>query len=161
MMQWCCPCAHTSYQTGEPNHIEIFFYFSTLCPIILQYLLDIGKSDYMFFPQPKIFPKLLLFFSLHLSPCFFHFHFWKLYKFPGSSAVKNRHRFNPWMGKLPWRKEWLPTPVFLPGEFHGQRSLAIYSPWDHKELDKTEWLTFTFSPTEYHFALLEDPNFLC
>ena len=35
-------------------------------------------------------------------------------------------------------KEWLPTPVFLPGEFHGQRSLAGYNPWDLKELDMTE-----------------------
>ena len=33
----------------------------------------------------------------------------------------------------PWRREWLPTPVFLPGEFHGQRSLVGYSPWGHKE----------------------------
>ena len=38
----------------------------------------------------------------------------------------------------PWRRKWQPTPVFSPGEFHGQRSLAGYSPWDHKELDTTE-----------------------
>ena len=41
---------------------------------------------------------------------------------------------------MPWRREWQPTPVFLPGEFHGQRSLADYSPWDLKELDMTERL---------------------
>jgi len=35
--------------------------------------------------------------------------------------------FNPWVRKIPWRREWLPTPVFLPGEFHGQKSLAGYS----------------------------------
>ena len=35
----------------------------------------------------------------------------------------------PWVGKIPWRREWLPTPVFLPGESHGQRSLVGYSPW--------------------------------
>ena len=40
--------------------------------------------------------------------------------------------------KIPWRREWLPTPVFLPGEFIGQRSLAGYSPWGCKELDTTE-----------------------
>ena len=34
-----------------------------------------------------------------------------------------RPRFNPWIGKIPWRREWLPTPVFFPGEFHGDRSL--------------------------------------
>ena len=40
-----------------------------------------------------------------------------------------RLRFGPWVEKIPWRMEWQPTPVFLPGEFHGQRSLAGYSPW--------------------------------
>ena len=47
-------------------------------------------------------------------------------------------------GKIPWRRKWQPTPVFLPGEFHGQRSLAGYSPQGHKESDTTErlhWLT--------------------
>ena len=47
----------------------------------------------------------------------------------------------PWLRKIPWRREWLPTPVFLPGEVHGQRSLAAYSPWGHKESDTTEQLT--------------------
>ena len=36
--------------------------------------------------------------------------------------------FNPWVGRIPWRRAWQPTPIFLPGEFHGQRSLAGYSP---------------------------------
>ena len=52
-----------------------------------------------------------------------------------------RHRFHPWVGKIPWRREWLPTPVFLPGESHGQRSLAGYSPWGRRELDTTERLS--------------------
>ena len=43
----------------------------------------------------------------------------------------------------PWRREWPPTPVFLPGEFQGQRSLAGYSPWGRKESDTTEWLTLS------------------
>ena len=41
----------------------------------------------------------------------------------------------------PWRRAWQPTPVFLPGESHGQRSLVGYSPWSHKELVTTEWLS--------------------
>ena len=49
-----------------------------------------------------------------------------------------RRRFSPWVGKIPWRRRWQPTPVFLPGESHGQRSLVVYSPWDHKESDMTE-----------------------
>ena len=40
--------------------------------------------------------------------------------------------------KNPWGRKWQPTPVFLPGESHGQRSLAGYSPWGHKESDTTE-----------------------
>ena len=42
---------------------------------------------------------------------------------------------------MPWKGAWQPTPVFLPGEFHGQGSLAGNSPWGHKELDMTESLT--------------------
>ena len=43
-----------------------------------------------------------------------------------------------WVGKIPWRREWQPTPVFLPGESHGQRSLEGYSLWGCKELDVTK-----------------------
>ena len=51
--------------------------------------------------------------------------------------------FSPWVGKILWRREWLPTPLFLPEEFHGQRSLVGYSSWGHKESDTIEWLTHT------------------
>ena len=51
---------------------------------------------------------------------------------------------NPWVGKIPWRTAWKPTPVFLPGESHGQRSLVGYSPWGRKELDMTEVSDFIF-----------------
>ena len=50
----------------------------------------------------------------------------------------------PGLGKIPWRRKWQPTPVLLPGKFHGQRSLVGYSPWGRKELDKTEQLHFHF-----------------
>ena len=57
-----------------------------------------------------------------------------------SSPCRRRKRcgFNPWVREIPWRRKWQPTPVFLPGESHGQRSPAGYSPWDRKELDTTE-----------------------
>ena len=45
---------------------------------------------------------------------------------------------NPWVRKIPWRREWQHTPVFLPGESHRQRSLVGYSPWGHRESDTTE-----------------------
>ena len=54
---------------------------------------------------------------------------------------------NPWVRKIPWRREQLPTPEFLPGECHRQRSLADYSPWGHKELDMTEQLTHEHTHT--------------
>ena len=52
-----------------------------------------------------------------------------------------RPEFSPWVGKMPWRRKWQPTLVFLPGKFHAQRSLVGYSPWGHKESDMTEQLT--------------------
>ena len=64
--------------------------------------------------------------------------------FPGGSSGKKptcqgrRHEFHPWVGKIPWRRKWHPTPVFLPGESHGQRSLEGYSPWGGKKSDRTE-----------------------
>ena len=57
-----------------------------------------------------------------------------------STCQWRRCRFDPWVGMIPWRGKWQPTPVFLPGESHGQRSLESYSPWGHKELDTTEQL---------------------
>ena len=55
-----------------------------------------------------------------------------------SACQCRRTRFDPWTRKIPWRKEWLLTPVFLPGGFHGQRSLAGYTERGHRELDTTE-----------------------
>ena len=53
-----------------------------------------------------------------------------------------RPRFNSWVGNIPWRRKWQPTPVLFPGESHGQRSLVGYSPWGRKESDTTEQLHF-------------------
>ena len=65
--------------------------------------------------------------------------------------------FDPWVGKIPWRRKWQPTPVFLPGKFHGQRSLVGYSPWGRKESDMTERLHFTLqikTTMRYHLTLV-------
>ena len=60
----------------------------------------------------------------------------------------DRRGFYSWVGKVPWRRAWQPTPVFLPGEAHGQRSLEGYSPWGRKELDTTEvtWHVIKLDP---------------
>ena len=79
---------------------------------------------------------------------------WKIFRsstfaigFPSGSDGKEsacgRPRFDPWVGKIPWRREWISTPVFLPGEFHGQRSLVDYSPKNRKESDMSEQLTLS------------------
>ena len=52
-----------------------------------------------------------------------------------STCQYRRHEFDPWVRKMPWRRTWQPTPVFVPGKSHGQRSLASYIPWGHKESD--------------------------
>ena len=53
-----------------------------------------------------------------------------------------RPGFDPWVGKILWRRKWQPIPVLLPGKLHGWRSLLGYSPWGPKELDTTERLHF-------------------
>ena len=76
--------------------------------------------------------------------------------FPSSSVGKRTHRqckrhgFDPWVRKIPWRRKWQPAPAFLPGEFHGQRSLAGCRPWGHTESDMTERLTHTDTHTHTH-----------
>ena len=52
-----------------------------------------------------------------------------------SACQCRRRRFDPWVGKIPWRRKWQPTPVFLPGKSHGWRRLVGYSPWGRKESD--------------------------
>ena len=70
--------------------------------------------------------------------------------FSGGSAGKEstwkgrRLWFDPWAGEIPWRREWPTSPIFLPRESDGQRSLEGYSPWGHKEMDMTEQLTLWY-----------------
>ena len=61
-----------------------------------------------------------------------------------------RPGFDPWVGKIPWRREWLPTPVFFSGGSHGQRNLEGYSPWGGKESDMIEWPTLSVSDKIRH-----------
>ena len=61
------------------------------------------------------------------------------------------------LGRRAWKSAWQPTPVLLPGEFHGPRSLAGYSPWRPKELEMTAQLIL-FS---FHFLTFHHPNVAC
>ena len=85
-------------------------------------------------------------------------------------AIQETQEFNPWVGKIPWRRAWWSTPVCLSEGFHGQRSLASYSSWGHKESDMTKRLNMQayivkgsppqsqsahLSPMLSHFSLVQ------
>ena len=82
--------------------------------------------------------------------------------FPAGAVVKNLPAsvgdsrdtiLIPVLGKIPWKRQWQPTPVFLPGESHGGRSLVGYSPWRRKESDTT--LTDTVSLFDFtHYKVV-------
>ena len=61
---------------------------------------------------------------------------------PVNAGDTKKHKFDPWVGKIPWRRKWLSTTVLLPGKSHGQRSLVGYSSWGRKESDTTKRIHF-------------------
>ena len=85
---------------------------------------------------------------------------------PGGSASKEpacqctRHRFDAWVGKIPWRRKWRPAPVLLPGKSHGQRSLGVYSAWDHSDTTEHAHNT-TQHGRGYHLADYSAESFTC
>ena len=66
--------------------------------------------------------------------------------------------FDPWVGKIPWRRAWQSSPVFLPRESHGQRSLGCYSPWGHKEWDASEQLNTQYEEGPSCSRVLEEAH---
>ena len=77
---------------------------------------------------------------------YMHIHIFTYRTSPAAPMVKNlstvqETRFNSWARKIPWRRKWQPTQIFVPGEFHGQRSLTGYSSRAHKQSNMTGWLT--------------------
>ena len=120
----CSPWGHKMSDTTERLNQSVsysspsFPLYSKLCPICVQF-------HYWFWLTPPVFlfAKIDVFFLFLL-------HTFILLDFPGGSVVKNspasarRHWFDPWIGLIPWRRKWQPTPVFLPGEAYGQRSLV-------------------------------------
>ena len=78
----------------------------------------------------------LIVFSLHLRQSSQVVQWERIYL--PALQTQETQSFDLWIRKIPWRRKWQPTPVFLPEKFHGQRSLAGYSPWGHKDSDTTE-----------------------
>ena len=77
-----------------------------------------------------------------------------------SACQCRRPGFDPRIGKISWRRKWQPTPVFLPGKSHGQRSLAGYDPWGHRRV-RLDWVTKTtanngnFNDTQYNWTVIK------
>ena len=86
------------------------------------------SAHLLIWSQDLLRHRTLLMFQEEIQPCIVK---------PGSCQCR-WHRFDPWVGMIPWRKKWQLTPVFLPGKFHGQRNLAGYSPWGHKAVHDWE-----------------------
>ena len=99
------------------------------------------KSEFLSFFSPLIFGRAFWWFVLE-----FNIYMLIQMAFLGGSSKEEKiclqcrrsgwsHRFDPWVGKIPWEgNKWQHTPVFLPGESNGQRSLVCYSPWGHKKV---------------------------
>ena len=110
------------------------------------YVISIFKQNLLFLVTETLFRQYIL---IRIT-CILDLLFSVWCGFPSGSVGKvclqcGSPGFNPWAGKIPQRRKWQPTPAFLPGEFHGQRSLVGYSSWGRKEWDTTEWLALSLS----------------
>ena len=88
----------------------------------LRNLHTVFHSGYQFTFPPTV-QEVSLFFTFSGTYCFWTFWWWPFWW---------RHGFDPWVGKIPWRRKWQPTPGVLPGKSQGQRSMAAHSSWGHK-----------------------------
>ena len=128
------------YRTSSEQHtmvIKISKLLALFCLIITQYqLIWTTMSSFWLFNGDDAIYKLhsLIPVFIHSSSLYFVAQYHYQWGFPGGSVLKTirlqcrRREFNSWVGKIPWRREWLCTQVFLPGKSLGQRSLAGYSP---------------------------------
>ena len=97
---------------------------------------------------PSRLPTLLIYSSISAFPPVLNIYYMLPRWLNGkeSSCQCRRHRFSPWVGKIPWRRKWQPTSVFLPGKLHGQWSLEGYSSWGFNVSDMTEHLNNNYMP---------------
>ena len=109
------------------QHLHLIINIFALSIMLFQFLFSLWLN----------FSLFLHFFPFYeLLSCAFYFQTFR----SCLEILCRRCRFSPWVGKIPWRKEWLRAPAFLLGEFHGQRSLVDYSLQSHKEFDVIEQL---------------------
>ena len=109
------------------------------CCVVVSY-----HSKYFFIsPLVSSLTHTIISFLKHISCISFLFPWWLCGK--ESTCQSRKHRLNPRVRKIPWRRKGQPTPVFLPGKSHGQRSLVGYSPWGHKSQ------TWRLNNNKFHF----------
>ena len=122
---WCECCLQSWWSDEEPSvagRRVLCYLMGTFWALYLWKILPVGKAT------------LLFLYLLHISIGFPSWH-------SGMICQCRRGRrgsFDPWVGKIPWRRAWQPAPVFLPGKPHGPRGLAGCSPQGCKGLDTTE-----------------------
>ena len=155
LTDWLNPCISSHLESTKSLHGDIssLWLAETLVTWFVTWLIAVNspftKILYIDFPPLPIWSSLSeLSEMLSLG-------------FPGGSASKEsacqwrrckRHGFDPWIRKIPWRRKWQPIPLFLPGKFHGQRSLAGHSPCGHKVLATTEHTFLFLLGCSPHFA---------
>ena len=141
--------------------LHMYFIPSSLPLLILHPLFPFFASLFHLEP-PVFFGVVFFFFSFLYLWVYFCLAIYSCLNFPGGSSGKEstcqcrrwrRSGFSPWVGKIPWRRKWQPTPVFLPGEAYGQRRLAGYSPWGHKESVTTEHTHIQFFVFSFRFYI--------
>ena len=132
---------HIHSQTVK-NHSD-YKHFTFLNAVIDFFRLNLGLSYKFFYNVTfniSIVNQSLIHACSYLSVLImFYYELEEIMSFPGSSMVKNPLALSEtwvecWVGKIPWRRKWQPTPLFLPGQSHGQRSLVGYSPWHQKRV---------------------------
>ena len=138
------------YRNGEKNTLTAYHYTSpnALLSIIKDGFIRFSDIEYMNDKSETVYAVKVLLDFLDNHPGEY------LFTRDVVSALIGQQSYagpglDPWVWKIPWRREWQPTPLFLPEELPGQRSLAGYSPWGCKELGPTERLIpslhFSFS----------------
>jgi len=158
---------HPYMTTGKTTALMIwtfvgkvtFLLFNTMSRFVIAFL---PRSKHLLISWLQSRSAVILEPEKIVCPCFHFSHLFamKWWGFPGGSSGKRicqwrnckRRCFDPWMGNILWRRAWQPTPVFLPGESHGQRSLEGYSPQGRNESDMTE-------VTEYNGTRCHDLSF--
>ena len=123
----------TTETLGEPLEFILFYFFCFFGFFLIYFNMKIQVyliSEQLIVCSGPLVKYLLLFLFFCVrakkKPCL------------ASLGDSRDGRFDPWLGKITWRRAWQPAPVFLPGEYHGQGSLVGYILWGHKESDMTQ-----------------------